>query len=363
LRSASLKASAVTNEATHDIPIARMTPRGIKIGAEAADWRGIRAKFKRANHIRIPGFIEPGLLEVMRKYLQRAQFEESEYGAVGRDLALWNSPVAGALHLLMNDPALLKCVRRISGCEPIGSFTGRLYRMIARPGMDFDWHSDLKEDDLRVGVAMTINLGTRPYRGGMLQMRREDDQAITEIPNAGPGDAIIFRLARDLRHRVTPVEGKVPKTAFTGWFMSAPNYAELRSEWLAGSNEVNDARLGHSNARQAQTRAHTASQAITLSRKPTMPSREAVSSVPSTVVVLARSDETMIASIRSGRFHGLNATAARMWELMGSGKSLHRSALALAREYGVGVSVIERDLIALAANLAARQLVTLADPT
>jgi hypothetical protein len=332
-----------------------MTPRGIKIGAEAEDWRGIRAKFKRANHLRIPGFIEPGLLEVMRKYLQRAQFEESEYGAVGRDLALWKSPVAGALHLLMNDPALLKCVRRISGCGPIGSFTGRLYRMIARPGMDFDWHSDLKENDLRVGVAMTINLGTRPYRGGMLQMRREDDQAITEIPNAGPGDAIVFRLARDLRHRVTPVEGKVPKTAFTGWFMSAPDYAELRSEWLAGSNEVNDARQGHSNARHRVLKETV--------RRLTATVRKRTLAIPSTVVALARNDETMIASIRSGRFHGLNATAARMWELMGSGKPLHQSALALAREYGVGVSVIERDLIALAANLAARQLVTLADPT
>jgi len=70
----------------------------------------------------------------------------------------------------------------------------------------------------------------------------------------------------------------------------------------------------------------------------------------------------MIASIRTGRFHGLNATAARMWELMGRGRSLHQSALVLAREYGVGVAVLERDLIALAANLESRQLVTLADP-
>jgi 2OG-Fe(II) oxygenase superfamily/Coenzyme PQQ synthesis protein D (PqqD) len=344
----------VTSDVGRDIPIARMTPRGITI-SETVDWRGIRAKFKRENHLRIPGFVEPGLLEVVRKYLQKAQFEESEYGAVGRDLALWNSPVAGALHLLMNDPALLKCVRRISGCGPIGSFTGRLYRMIARPGMDFDWHSDLKENDLRVGVAMTINLGVRPYRGGMLQMRAADDEAITEIPNIGPGDAIIFRLARDLRHRVTPVEGKVPKTAFTGWFMSAPNYSELRSEWLAGSNEVNDPGHGHSNARHIVLRRTVCRLTPARVRKRTL-------SIPSTVVALARNDETMIASIRTGCFHGLNGTAARMWELMGSGKSLHRSALTLAGEYGVGVAVIERDLIALAANLASRQLVTFADP-
>ena len=340
--------------ASLETPFMRMTPRGITI-SETVDWRGVRANFKRANHLRIPGFIEPGLFEVMRKYLQKAQFEESEYGAVGRDLALWNSPVAGALHLLMNDPALLKCVRRLSGCGPVGSFTGRLYRMIARPGMDFDWHSDLKENDLRVGVAMTINLGMRPYRGGMLQMRHEDDQAIAEIPNAGPGDAIIFRLARDLRHRVTPVEGKVPKTAFTGWFMSAPGYSELRQEWLAGSNEVNNAGHGHSNARHRVLRR-------TVRRLTSARVRERTLSISPAVVALARNDETMIASIRTGRFHGLNATAARMWELMGRGRSLHQSALVLAREYGVGVAVLERDLIALAANLESRQLVTLADP-
>jgi hypothetical protein len=317
-----------------------MTARGITIGPKREDWRQIRARFKGDNYLRIPGFIEPGLLEVMRKHLQHAHFEESEYGAVGRDLALWNSPVAGALHLLMNDPALLDCVWRISGCKPVGSFTGRLYRMVAQPGMDFGWHSDLIENDLRLGVAMTINLGARPYRGGMLQMRRADGEAITEIPNAGPGDAIIFRIAGDLRHRVTPVEGRTPKTAFTGWFMAAPNFADLRREWLAGSNEVNGAERSRM-------------------RKLSVPSPSDMSSIPASVVALARRDETMIASIRTGHFHGLNATAARMWELMGRGRSLHRSALALAREYGVGAALIERDLIALAANLASRQLLTL----
>jgi 2OG-Fe(II) oxygenase superfamily/Coenzyme PQQ synthesis protein D (PqqD) len=335
-----------------DAPIARMTTRGIVTGAKTEDWRRIRATFKRENYLRIPGFVEAELLAVMRKYLRSAHFEESEYGAVGRDLALWNSPVAGALHLLMNDPALLDCVRRISGCGPVASFTGRLYRMVARPGMDFDWHSDLKENDSRVGVAMTINLGARPYRGGTLQMRHVDHEAITEIPNAGPGDAIIFRLARDLRHRVTPVEGKAPKTAFTGWFMAAPNCAELRREWLAGSNEVNDAGPGHSNARHRVLRR-------TIRRLTSARVRKRTLSIPPSVVALARRDETLIASIATGGFHGLNATAARMWELMGSGRSLHRSALVLAREYGVDAAVVEHDLIELAANLASRQLITL----
>jgi hypothetical protein len=276
----------------------------------------------------------------MRKYLRAAHFEESEYGGVGSDLVSWNSPVAGALHLLMNDPRLLKFIQRVSGCGPIGSFTGRLYRMIARPGMDFDWHSDLTANDVRVGVAMTINLGARPYRGGMLQMRHADDDAISEIPNTGPGDAIVFRLARDLRHRVTPVEGREPKTAFTGWFVATPKFDELRNQWMASLPSMN----------------RMASRSV---RKPVTPSPDEITSIPPAVVALAKASETIVASIRTGHFHGLNATAARMWELMGSKRSLRSSAQTLAREYGVKAAIVERDLLTVATDLAARKLITL----
>jgi len=317
-----------------------MTARGVVIGATPSELRRARYAFKRDNHVRIARFIEPALLGTMHKHLRRAHFEESEYAAVGRDLAVWDSPVDGALHLLMNDPSLLRFVSSLTGCPVIGSFIGRLYRMIARPGMDFDWHSDLVANDVRVGVAMTINLGTRPYRGGMLQMRRTDQAAITEIPNDGSGDAIIFRLARGFQHRVTPVEGKQPKTAFTGWFLSTPSFNELREEWLAGSRAT-AAPAGRSHP-------------------PRMPPKAATASIPSAVVALGTPRETILASMRTGRFYGLNPTAARMWEVMAESRSLHQAALTLAREYGVPSASVERDLIALATSLASRQLLTLA---
>lgn len=305
--------------------------------------RRARFAFKRDHYVHIARFVEPALLGIMLKHLRHAHFDESEYG-VGSDFTAWESPVSGALHLLMNDPALLRFVRSLTGYPVIGSFTGRLYRMVARPGLDFDWHTDLRADSTRVGVAMTINLGARPYRGGMLELRRTGDEAITEIPNVGPGDAIIFRLSPDLQHRVTPVESRQPKTAFTGWFLSTPNFDELRDAWLAGSHAANGA-----SPRQ--------------SRRPRMPSSSEVASIPPAVVSLATPKETIITSIRSGRFHGLNSTAARMWEAMAQGQSLHRVALKLAREYEVAVAIIERDLIALAAGLASRQLLTLAPAT
>jgi hypothetical protein len=317
----------------------RMTPRGIVINADAATMRRLRAKFHRENYLRIAGFIEPDLLAEMRKSLRTARFEEREYGGVGSDMVAWNSSVAGAMHLLMNDPRLLKFVERVSGCGRIGSFTGRLYRMVEGRGLDFGWHSDLKENDLRVGVAMTINLGARPYRGGNLQMRRADHEAISEISNTGSGDAVIFRLAQDLLHRVTPVEGREPKTAFTGWFVSAPRFDELRTEWLSGSQSIDD------------------SYAHGLRKRLITP--EKITSLPPSVVALANRNETIVASIRSGNLHCFNPTAARMWEELGRGKSLRWSARNLAREYGVSAAMVERDLLALAADLAARRLITL----
>jgi hypothetical protein len=47
------------------------------------------------------------------------------------------------------------------------------------------------------------------------------------VANTGPGDALLFRIARHLTHRVTPVDGTADKTAFAGWFRSEPEFIAL----------------------------------------------------------------------------------------------------------------------------------------
>jgi hypothetical protein len=97
------------------------------------------------------------------------------------------------------------------------------------PGKDHyeDWHNDL--DEARM-VGMTVNLSNKVFAGGTLEIRHKITQRmITRITNTGFGDAIIFRLADYLEHRITEVEGVVPKTAFAGWFKSEPDFfAELK---------------------------------------------------------------------------------------------------------------------------------------
>jgi hypothetical protein len=84
-------------------------------------------------------------------------------------------------------------------------------------------------------VAMSLNLGTEPYDGGTLQIRNATTQALlAEVPNAGPGDAVLFRLSHELEHRVTEVRGSVAKTAWAGWFRARPEYDDIvrgRANW------------------------------------------------------------------------------------------------------------------------------------
>ena len=131
------------------------------------------------------------------------------------------------LEFLTNDQKLFEIIQQITGCDRIGCFSGRMYRMM--PGRDHydSWHNDMLEHRM---VAMSINLSEGFYSGGLLQIRdRHSQQILHEVANLGVGDAIVFRLAHSLQHRVTNVEGAVPKTAFAGWFRSQPDfYQELR---------------------------------------------------------------------------------------------------------------------------------------
>jgi hypothetical protein len=75
-------------------------------------------------------------------------------------------------------------------------------------------------------------LSTDVYEGGVLQIRRAGSQQILcEAHNTGFGDALVFRVDTGLEHRITPVEGNVPKTAMAGWFKSKP---EARSLFARG---------------------------------------------------------------------------------------------------------------------------------
>ena len=74
-------------------------------------------------------------------------------------------------------------------------------------------------------VALSVNLTSERYEGGELQIRDAASGEVTaEVGRTAVGDAVIFRIAERLRHRVSPVRGDVPRIAFAGWFKSAPSF-------------------------------------------------------------------------------------------------------------------------------------------
>lgn len=67
-------------------------------------------------------------------------------------------------------------------------------------------------------------------------------------------------------------------------------------------------------------------------------------------------NEAVLLDLKSGTYFGLNEVGARAWHLIVERGSLARVLEALAEEFDVEREIVERDLLALAAQLVARNL-------
>jgi Coenzyme PQQ synthesis protein D (PqqD) len=83
--------------------------------------------------------------------------------------------------------------------------------------------------------------------------------------------------------------------------------------------------------------------------------------IPDHVVHRDFPEETVVLNLETGQYHGLNATASRMFAALVEGDSIAVAAAALEREFGVPRSRIERDLVDLCNALVARGLLQFDD--
>jgi coenzyme PQQ synthesis protein D (PqqD) len=79
--------------------------------------------------------------------------------------------------------------------------------------------------------------------------------------------------------------------------------------------------------------------------------------VPEHVVYRDFADETVILNLDSGKYHGLNRTAARMVETLDSAASVRSAVDSLAAEFEQPREVVERDVLALCRSLEERGLI------
>jgi hypothetical protein len=184
----------------------------------------LRDAFARQHYVRLPCLLEQPLLERLARSIDEGTFVDRTHEGIGTELCLVPGTTTAALQLLFNDPALLAAVNEISGCG-VRCFDGRVYRMAASAGHYDSWHSDAGEDRR---VAVSLNFGRAAFEGGVLEIREAAASAAAcDVPNPRFGDAVMFRISPALRHRVSGVRGAVPRTAWAGWFRTAPDFQDL----------------------------------------------------------------------------------------------------------------------------------------
>jgi Coenzyme PQQ synthesis protein D (PqqD). len=79
--------------------------------------------------------------------------------------------------------------------------------------------------------------------------------------------------------------------------------------------------------------------------------------IPTQVMARQVGEETVILDLANGTYFGLNPVGARIWQLMGEGKTLAEICETMLAEYDVSRENIERDVLKLAEDLSMKQLI------
>ena len=211
---------------TEQAPLLRLTGGGACDRRDAAVTEAADT-FRRQQCLRLPALLDPVLLASVQNGIERGRFFTKHHGDAATELCLEPDATVGLLHFLINDAVMYRLIEDLSG-SPVRCFFGRVYRHV--PGTDHHhaWHSDLTEHRT---LGLSLNLSRTPYDGGVFEIRELGRPETTAaVANLAPGDAVLFRLGERLEHRITPVTGHSPKTAFAGWFRLEPDYlATLRA--------------------------------------------------------------------------------------------------------------------------------------
>jgi len=201
-----------------------------KLIVEQEDLPGLRDKFTEQQLLRLPQLIEPAILKRVLEQIDKSEFFSVKYtndvGVLGEETRVSPDSLAiRMMSMLLNNPSLFQVIQQITNCPQIRSYLGRIRRELPNTGQHLSWHND--PDPKRL-IAISINLSTEPYSGGLFQMREKASKRIlAEIANTGLGDAVIFQVCPDYEHRTNPVEGSVARTTCAGWFYSEPDFLTL----------------------------------------------------------------------------------------------------------------------------------------
>lgn len=201
----------------------QLTRHGSVISVSDKKLASLKRQFSKDHWVSLPQFLEPSLLDFVKRSVSKAKFKPvTHQKKVGAELSMLENDISGLFEFIMNDARLFEIVRRITGCRPIGCFTGRMYQMLPNQNHYLAWHNDMLQDRL---VAVSINLSSKSFEGGILQIREEKSgEIVSEISNKEFGQGVLFRISPKLEHRLTQLEGTAVRITYAGWFRSKPDY-------------------------------------------------------------------------------------------------------------------------------------------
>ena len=186
----------------------------------------LREHYQRHDWIRLPGLISEALLERVMQGIAGTRFHDFTHPDIksNKELQLGECAALKLLELVMNNAQLFQFLDRITDCGHIGSFVGRVYRFDSQNGHHDAWHDD---SGFHRRLALSLNLSPDVYEGGALALRsKSQKERVSTVTNTVLGDALVFRIADSLEHRVSNVTVAHAETAFAGWFRSAPEFGE-----------------------------------------------------------------------------------------------------------------------------------------
>ena len=147
-----------------------------------------------------------------------SRYVAHQHGALGiGDDQVHSGLLHSFLDDLLNTPESLNAIAQLSGVSKLDRFEGCLsIRM--RESRTEEWHTHSKST-IRHRLGLVLNLSPRPYQGGDLCIRNENEALTVQTHTlANPGDGLLFRVENNYEYCDMPILGPEPKIAFVGWF-------------------------------------------------------------------------------------------------------------------------------------------------
>ena len=181
--------------------------------AEKPLWIKGAALFENQLALVISNIIDPSCMTKLHNLLAPCEFDGYEVKRGQKDLA------GQMITFLLSRPLLYRRLELMTGCGTLDSVFGRITCLTAGSDLKLRWHDDLKINP-RHRLAITINLSTDNYTGGIFKLRKKNSNELSfSYQHNVKGDALIFKVDHALEHRVTPLTAGGPRIVWAGWFI------------------------------------------------------------------------------------------------------------------------------------------------